>query len=239
VAAIDDDSSAKGFVESHHYSGSYPPTRFRFGLYHRADLVGVAVFSHPCNDKVLTSVFPAPATAAAELGRFVLLDHVPANGETWFLARTFELLRQDLVGVVSFSDPIPRTATTGRVVFPGHVGTIYQAQNAAYLGRGPPRTLHLMPDGRVFSARAAQKIRKRERGWCYSAELLVEAGAPPVEGDPAAWLRTWLPRLTRTIRHPGNHRYAWPIDRALRGRIPPARPYPKRQPELELERAAA
>ncbi len=239
VGAIDDDNTARAFVEREHYSGSYPAARFRFGLYHRADLVGVAVFSHPCSDKVLTSVFPVPATDAAELGRFVLLDRVPANGETWFLARCFERLRDHLVGVVSFSDPVPRTTADGRAIFPGHVGTIYQAHNAAYIGRSTARTLRLLPDGRVFSARSAQKIRKQERGWKPAAELLVEAGAAPVTSDPAAWLRTWLPRTTRKLRHPGCFRYAWPLDRALRGRLPVAQPYPKRQPELELGRVAA
>ena len=50
-----------------------------------AVLQGVAVFSHPCNDRVLTSVFPGRATDSVELGRFVLLDEVPGNGETWML----------------------------------------------------------------------------------------------------------------------------------------------------------
>lgn len=54
------------------------------------------------------------------------------------------------------------------------------------------------------------------------------AGAAPLGGDPAAWLGTWLPRLTRTLRHPGNHRYAWPLQRRLRDRLPAALPYPKR-----------
>jgi len=44
-----------------------------------------------------------------ELGRSVLLDSVPGNGETWFLARCFEQMRKsDLIGVVTFSDPVPR-----------------------------------------------------------------------------------------------------------------------------------
>lgn len=140
VAPIADDRTPKAFVLAHHYSGSYPSARFRFGLYRGGALVGVAVYSHPCNDKVLTSVFPGQALASVELGRFVLLDDVPGNGETWFLARTFELLRaQGLAGVVSFSDPTPRATATGRVVFPGHIGTIYQAHNAVYLGRGTAR----------------------------------------------------------------------------------------------------
>jgi hypothetical protein len=234
VAAIADDTTARGFVEGHHYSGSYPAARERFGLYRRGELVGVAVFSHPSNDKVLTNTFPGlPTDVAAELGRFVLLDDVPGNGETWFLARCFAQLRRDgFAGIVSFSDPVARTSSDGAAVFPGHVGTIYQAANARYLGRGTARTLALLPDGRVFSARTAQKIRAAERGWRAGVELLIAAGADDVAADAADlerrnWLRTWTARLTRPLRHPGNHRYAWALaPRVVVAGTPGA--YPKR-----------
>lgn len=223
VAPIADDGTARTFVEEHHYSGTYPAARFRFGLYRRGQLAGVAVFSHPCSDKVLTNVFPVPAVQAVELGRFVLLDEVEGNGETWFLARCFELLRRvrlpdgaRLAGVVSFSDPMRRTSAHGAQVFGGHIGTIYQAHNGAYLGRGTARTLRLLPDGTVLSARALQKIRAGERGIDYAAGLLERAGAAPLgDAAPRPWLATWLPRLTRTVRHPGNHRYAWSFRRSL------------------------
>lgn len=238
VEPIEDDATARDFVEGHHYSGTYPAARFRYGLYRRGQLAGVAVFSHPCSDKVLTNVFPVAPRRSVELGRFVLLDEVEGNGETWFLARAFELLRRvrlpdgaRLAGVVSFSDPVPRATAAGALVFPGHLGTIYQAHNGRYLGRGTPRTLRLLPDGTVLSARATQKIRKLERGWRYAADQLERAGAAPLDlTDPAGWLRTWLPRLTRTLRHPGNHRYAWPLARQLRDRLPAAQPYPKNTP---------
>lgn len=222
VADLSGDKSARAFVEAHHYSGTYPAARFRFGLYRRGDLVGVAVFSHPCNDRTLTSVFPGDPRAAVELGRFVLLDEVPGNGETWFLARAFEGLRAaGIGGVVSFSDPMPRSASDGRLVFPGHIGTIYQAHNASYLGRSLPRTLRLLPDGNVLSERATQKMRAGERGRRYVAEALVRYGAEaPAPGeDLAAWAARWVPRLTRPIRHHGNHKYAWSLRRrtAVRG----------------------
>ncbi len=230
VAEIADDNGPKAFVEQHHYSGSYPAARWRFGLYRGAQLAGVAVFSHPSNDKVLTNVFPVPAKDAVELGRFVLLDSVKGNGETWFLGRCFEQLRPEgLFGVVSFSDPTPRSSSTGAQIFPGHIGTIYQAHNAAYLGRGTPRTLRLLPDGSVFSARTAQKIRTLERGWRHAVAQLVAHGAPELSGDPGTWLRTWLPKITRTMRHPGNHRYAWALARRDRRHLPPSQAYPKLQ----------
>jgi len=228
------DTTAKQFVIEHHYSASYPAARFRFGLYERGTLVGVAVFSHPCRNEVLTSVFPGDPMQSAELGRFVLLDRVPGNGESWFLARCLEALAGRLRGVVSFSDPVPRQALDGRTVMPGHVGVIYQASNATYCGRSTARTLRLLPDGSVFSDRAAQKIRKLERGWEYAAAQLVAHGADARHGDPREWLRWWLPRVTRTFRHPGNHRYAFGLRRSVKRSLPASLPYPK-----AIERRAA
>lgn len=195
VALMPHDAEAKDFVVAHHYSGTYPAARWRAGLYRRGALVGVAVFSHPCSDAVLTSVFAGEATDSVELGRFVLLDEVPANGETWFLGRAFQLLRREgLRGVVSFADPLPRRAADGTVTTPGHVGTIYQAFNGVYLGRATPRTLHLLPDGSTFSDRAASKVRRGERGWRYAVAQLVAAGAPPPpEGTQA--LSGWQPQV--------------------------------------------
>lgn len=232
VAAIASDVVARTFVQAHHYSGTYPAARFRVGLYRAGELVGVAVFSHPCSNRVLTNVFHrTPALEAVELGRFVLLDEVPGNGETWFLARAFDVLRAaGIRGVVSFSDPTPRTDAAGRVIFPGHVGTIYQAHNARFLGRGDARTLKLLPDGRVFSNRAEQKIRAGERGWRYASEQLVAHGADVLEegADRVArleWLERWLGELARPLRHPGNLRYAWPLRRSVE--LPTGTPYPK------------
>lgn len=236
VAPIGHDA-ALTFVQAHHYSGTYPSARARFGLFRGEQLVGVAVFSVGGGPAVL-AILP-DAHTAVELGRFVLLDDVPANGETFFLARCFEQLRvSGFTGVVSFSDDVPRRDGAGAVVFRGHVGTIYQAHNAIYTGRATPRTKHLLPDGREFNERAAQKIRAREQGWHYAAEQLIAAGAAPLgeHDDSRVWLRTWLPRVTRAFRHPGCHRYVWGLDRATKRALPghlgrreiTAAAYPKR-----------
>lgn len=232
VVEITDDRTARAFIERHHYSRSYPAARRRYGLIRLGatddELAGVAVFSHPCQERVLTNAF-GPDVQAVELGRFVLLDSVPGNGETWFLARCFELLAAAGVrGVVSFSDPVPRETASGKVVFAGHVGTIYQAHNARYAGRSTPRTLSILPDGRVFSDRSKSKIRALDRGWEYSAGQLQEFGAGEVWLDkPAAWLAHWTAKLTRPLRHQGNHRYLWGLDRVTRRRLPVGARYPK------------
>lgn len=233
VAPIAGDKVAKAFVEEHHYSGSYPSARRRFGLYRKGELVGVAVFSHPMNQRSL-DVFGAGAKASCELGRFVLLDSVPGNGETWFLGRCFELLRPEFYGVLSFSDPEQRFNQRGEAVFGGHVGAIYQGHNAVYLGKGTARSLKLLPDGSVFSDRSIQKVRAKEKGWEHNVELLQRHGADAPGADLRGWLRHWLPRLTRTQRHQGNHRYVWQLAPRKTWSLPASQPYPKKQPTTSL-----
>ena len=241
IANLTADREAKEFILRHHYLGSYPSARFRFGLFTNAKLVGVAVFSHPCNDRVLTSVFPVSPLETVELGRFVLLDSVPANGESWFLARAFDCLRiEGLVGVVSFSDPVPRVAADGSVLHRGHVGTCYQATSATFLGKTAPRTVRLLPDGTVLNDRTIQKIRTGEQGWQYAAALLEKFGCARLDFDGRAeWLQTWLPRITRPLRHAGNYKYAWPLQRSAQRFLPESLPYPKfvgtNQPVVSLE----
>ncbi|MGH2356305.1 MAG: hypothetical protein ACRDJN_32265 [Chloroflexota bacterium] len=236
VAELADDGTPRAFTIRHHYSHSYVAAVRRYGLYDRSGLVGTAVLSIPTQRRVLTSVFPAlvPYVESVELGRFVLLDAVPGNAESWFWARCRELAaRSGIRGIVTFSDPIARTDAIGHVVFPGHRGTIYQASNALYLGRATARTLYLLPDATVLNDRALSKVRAGERGHEYVERLLMRWGAAP---RPAGMPGTeWLPDAlaqagVRRLRHSGNYRYAWKVGQRRRyvalGRASAA-PYPK------------
>ena len=223
------EKDAKAFVEEHHYSTSYPAARFRVGLYRRGALVGVAVFSHPCRDEVLAPL-PGAGLERTELGRLVLLDDVPGNGESFFVARAFRLVeREGITSVISFSDPVPRTDTMGRKVFRGHYGCVYQSLNAVFAGKTTTRTLRLFPSGTVLSARTLSKIRARERGWEHAAAQLVAAGArePRSGEDLAAWQREVVPKVTRILRHTGNYRYLFGLTRASKRALPESLPYPK------------
>lgn len=239
VALIASDKVAGAFVREHHYARSYPAARVRVGLYRGAELVGVAVFSHPPSEKVLARL-PCERLAGVELGRLVLLSGprgVPGNGESFFLGQCFRHLRDAGIEVlISHSDPVPRRALDGTAILPGHVGTVYQATNAVYAGRTKRNLLVLLPDGTVFSSRSMSKIRKRERGWRYCVEQLVAAGATPLASDilPQEELTAWMWRaigeVGRRLPHGGNHRYVWALNRHLRtdvARMDCGRPYPK------------
>lgn len=233
VVECADDATPRAFVERHHYSGSWVAARFRFLLYQRGDLAGVSVFSVGASGAAHRAVWPGLAPdEAVDLGRFVLVDSVPSNGESWFIARCFELLRGRVAGVASCADPVVRVTADGTRVFPGHVGTIYQATNGRYIGRTNPATLRLLPDGRVLSNRSQGKLVRRERGWQRAMLELVRFGAHPLlDGEDAkAWLQRWRAELTRPLRHSGNHRYTWILDDRRRAELTsygPLREYPK------------
>lgn len=245
---------AADFVAKHHYIRSPSSTAHRFGLYRRGELVGVALFGPPASTNAHRAVFPTLSfKQAVSLGRLVLLDEVPGNGETWFVSRCFELLarpdlyrpfykdgktpRVPIVAVESTADPFPRTDLSGEVRFKGHLGIIYQALSFAgghsrHTGRTNRATINLLPDGTVLSNRTQGKLVRGERGETGAVEQLVSFGATPPapDEDEHTWLKYWRGRLTRNVRHPGNFRYLWCLDRRRRHEVLDRHPqlaYPK------------
>ncbi|MFD8565192.1 hypothetical protein ACFV1N_48690, partial [Streptosporangium canum] len=240
VAALSE-ASAKQFILTHHYSGSYPAARLRYGMWDltasKPEIVGVAVLSVPTSRATLTNAFPDldPYVQSLELGRFVLTESVPANGESWFLSQAFRLAAAEGIrGIVSFADPRPRLTLGGDIVFPGHLGIIYMASNCLYAGRTTPRTLTMLPDATVLSERSMAKVRNQERGHGYVERQLIQYGAAPrhPDHDPADWLNQQLPAIgARRIRHDGKHRFCgqftsvavWPTNLPESGPVDPDR----------------
>jgi hypothetical protein len=186
---------------------------------------------------VLPSLFPGLRANedSTELVRFGLLDGVPANGESLFLAAVFRLLASEgIAAIASFSDPVLRVRANGEVVAPGHIGTCYAAAGAHYTGRTAPVTYRMFPsDAALLHPRMLAKYRARDANAGNVERLLVEHGASRrrTTVDPSAYLDEVLPRLTMPFHHEGLHRYAFTIGqhaRAVRiGRI--TLPYPRRQ----------
>lgn len=243
-----EERAARPFVCAHHYSGTFPAARLSVGLWRSRgavwapELVGVATFSVGPQPAAIPRWTGCAPSEGVDLGRFVLLDDVEANGETWFLRRAFAALARELPqvrAVLAYSDPVPRTALDGAQVLPGHVGTIYQAHNGRYVGRSSARTLWLDAAGRVVSSRSLSKIRLGERGAGPAVDALVAAGAPRprLDEEPAAWVRRALAEGPfRRMPHPGNHAYVWPVGQRARATMRVLPPvvgfYPKRGADL-------
>ncbi|SDT74175.1 Mom family adenine methylcarbamoylation protein [Actinoplanes derwentensis] len=236
--------TARKFTLAHHYSRAWPAAKLPYGLIEDgAHLVGTCVLGVPMSPAVLTNPFPAlePYQQSVELSRLVILDRVPANAESWFVARVFrDISRMGVRGVVAFSDPV-RRRIGDRPLMPGHVGTVYQALGAVYTGRGTARKLTVLPGGLVFPDRSRQKIIGGEQGANGAIARLVDMGAPPKPAGMPGW--EWLPVAlaaigARKVWHPGNHRYCWTIGpRWARRAYPvalPSLPFPKRPDEFEI-----
>ncbi len=226
VAAVGD-RVARTFVLTHHYSGSYPAAIAAYGLFERIcafqeELVGVAVFSVPMQPRA-ADAYGAGGLAFCELGRFVLLDRVGGNGETWFLARAMRQLGLDKRTAagqptyrlcLAYSDPVPRTDAAGVMRFAGHYGGIYSAGPGIYVGRGTARTHWLTREGSIVSPRALSKLRNGERGDRATYDHLRSHGAPAIE--PGETARDYVRRALkdgpfRPLRHRGNHAYVLPL----------------------------
>jgi hypothetical protein len=250
-------NAAEAFTVKHHYSNTFPATRLCYGLYDARrshgrvpELVGVAALGVPSHPAVLTNPFPSltPYAESLDLSRLVLLDHVPANAESWFCARAFALAAEHGIrGLVAFSDPVERwrIGAHGRPerFMPGHYGYVYQALNFSYLGTTTPRRIIVLPDGAHLPERSLSKITSGERGADGIIARLLAKGAPPLEegSDRAQWLSAALHACgARTIRHSGKHKYAIRIGRtrAERSRTTLTRPavlaFPKRPAQLEI-----
>jgi len=185
---------------------------------------------------VLPALFPGlrPNEDSTELLRFGLLDAVPANGESWFLASVFrKLAREGVVAVVSFSDPVVRWTADGQLVAPGHIGTCYAAASAVYTGRSAPVAYRMFPDdaGLLHPRMLAKYRAGAPNAGAVERALVAHGASPRAHGeDRASYLDRLLPQLTVPFQHGGLHRYAFAIGPHARAvRIAgPALPYPGR-----------
>ncbi|MBG0568809.1 Mom family adenine methylcarbamoylation protein [Actinoplanes aureus] len=155
-----DYKSAQAFVTEHHYSGRFSSAVLRYGVVEKdaCRLVGVLVLGNGMTPAVLRNPFPhlIPHRQSLELSRLVLLDEVPANAESWFVARSLSHAAREygLRGVVMYSDPNSRCTPSG-LILPGHLGIVYQAMGCWYVGTSKPRFEDHLPDGTVLPERAA------------------------------------------------------------------------------------
>lgn len=221
----------KAFVTAHHYKGSWPATRFVVGMFRTipnapflsAQLVGVAAFGVPCNERVIPCYTGAGPREGVELSRFVLTDEEPHGSETVLSSRALKLLPTldpALLSVVSYSDPLERVRADGVIIKPGHFGTAYQAGNALFMGRTGKRSIWIgRATGADVSEKAIGKLIHGKKGREYAARQIArETGSAMRVGESGA---AYVARVKASgalykIQHPGNFAYAWPLVAELR-----------------------
>lgn len=121
-----------------HYLHREPRAKFAFGLINLdKQMVGACTYGMP--PMMLNKKFaPYPCF---DLNRVALKEHKEKNLVSWFINQTLQRFPVQPAIIVSYADPNV-----------GHAGTIYQALNFVYTGRGKP-TERFVVDGKVVPAR--------------------------------------------------------------------------------------
>ena len=220
---------AAAWIIKHHYLGSFPSATVCFGIFRCGELSGVAVLGTAQHKNTIPNVFGSShAKDCLLLQRFALEDALEFNAESYFLSRVRALLkREGYCGILTMSDETPKTDALGNIIFPGHIGTIFKSDNAAYLGRSPKSVEYLFADGNVLSNRSFSKLVNNESSWNYMAQKLEAYGAskcPATANERREWGFYWRNRLTRRQQNFGKLRYAWSLHPKVT--LPASLPYP-------------
>src|SRR6267378_5053291 len=117
------------FVDTHHYSKTHHKVvPYAFRLIANGVLAGVCLFGMVAGNPKAVQVLRGHENHKdyLELQRLVLLDEVPKNSESRFIAWCLRWLRKNtnVKAIVSFADPRH-----------GHKGIVYRASNWIFIGK--------------------------------------------------------------------------------------------------------
>lgn len=194
--------AAEHAVLNWHYSHLMPKAKLvTFGVWEDDSYQGAVVFGRGATLQ-LGQRYGLTQTECAELVRIALREH--AAPVTQIAAEAIRLLHRTSPGlrlIVSFADPEH-----------GHHGGIYQAGNWIYLGHSLVGDEWLIHGRRVHNRTISLRTRR----------IPVRPG----ESRLQYVRRTCDPNAEKVTPNP-KHRYAYPLDRAMRRQIMPlAKPYP-------------
>lgn len=122
-------SIGRRFVAEHHYAVICPPiTKLTLGLFHKGELVGVALWGYGTRPKhTIKKLFPSlDVEDYLELNRLCVLDEMPRNTESLFLRMIAVHIRKhfpEIKLLYSWADGLR-----------GKPGYVYQASNWLYGG---------------------------------------------------------------------------------------------------------
>lgn len=175
--------AAEYAVKNWHYSECMPAIKnVRLGVWEHDEFIGTVLFSRSANAN-LGKAFDVDQDEYAELTRIALTEHETPVSRIGSIAIKM-LSRKDpgLKLLFSYADPLQ-----------DHDGTIYQAMNWIYVGRGSPSRV-----GRI-----------EENGdWMHSRQINRLIGTGQVDRSEVVYKRV-----------PGKHKYIYPLDTNYTDRV--------------------
>ena len=147
-----------------HYTNSGGNMTWRYGAWVNNNLIGVIGFNLPTRS-VCESVFGAEYfDTIVHMGRLICDESAPKNIESKIISESLRAIKKDV--------PQFQAVITYAAPHAGHIGTVYQATNALYIGLGGDTRLYIDKEnkqrstyqhGKNISATMAQ-----EMGWSVS-----------------------------------------------------------------------
>lgn len=192
-------SAAKYAVEHWHYSRTMPASKLvPVGVWEDDQFIGTVVFGRGAN-RHIADPLGLDQTEVCELVRVALRDHQSPVSQ----------IIKEAIALLRISSPGLRVVMSYADMRMGHYGFIYQASNWLYLGMTPKGRAWVHPaTGKLLHSRVTSGS-----GWNKVFDKRV-----PV------FKRSQL----REVELPPKHRYALPLDKAIRRQIARrALPYPK------------
>lgn len=121
-------TDCREFAQRYHYTGAADNAMWRWGLWHGMVLYGIVAYNTPTRS-VCESVFgPDHHQHVWHMTRLAMADRSPRNSESRLIAgsiRAIEHTHPHVWGILTYAAPSA-----------GHIGYVYQATNALYLGEG-------------------------------------------------------------------------------------------------------
>jgi hypothetical protein len=189
---------AEQIILKYEWLGTMAQSGYHYGIFYGSYCAGVCCVE-----------FGLKASELGTLARGACVHWAPPGSNSKLLARTARMMARDTACrlLLAYSDTDA-----------GEIGTVYQAANWAYVGRGKSTTQFVAPNGRLYDQKIVYDTR-RKAGTLKSVSWTAQRDAFRVAG--------WGEQQSNP-----KHRYVYVLDRsdrALVDRIERMRqPYPKR-----------
>ena len=153
------------FCRRYHYTNTGGNMTWRWGLWHGVTMLGVVAYNLPTRP-ACEAVFGAEHYDRVwHMGRLSLADIAPPNSESRLIGgslRAIEEFHPNVWAVLTYA------ATDV-----GHVGYVYQATNALYVGMSTPKHFYIDQAGARRPMKQGLNVsmeKARERGWTVHHE---------------------------------------------------------------------
>jgi hypothetical protein len=145
------------FAEQWHYSKSAGSVLWAYGLYDHFKLLGVVAYNMPTREVCAFPFGEEYVDSVAHMGRLICRDESPRNSESRLIAQSLKMLKED--------KPNFRAVITYAAGRQNHLGYVYQATNALYLGTAKERSFYVDQKGNHRSTNKIYFEEALQRGW--------------------------------------------------------------------------